>query len=197
MIKLAIIYYSQTGHNLQMAKWAKEAAEELNCEVRVRKVHEYKEVTEENDNPGWQKTRELEKDIKEATLDDIEWADAILFSTATRFGNMAFQLKAFLDSTGSLWGKGKTVNKVVSAMSTAQNVNGGVESAIQEIYRSMMHWGAIIVPIGYADKSVFDQGGNPYGASGNATFTSFTNEVEPAVKFQTKRLVQIAEKIAK
>ena len=127
-IKLAVIFYSMTGINLQMAKWAAEAGKEAGAEVRLLKVNEPtpQEVIEKN--PAWKATVDASKDIKEATSEDLEWADAVIFSVPTRFGNVAAQMKAFIDRQGSLWAQGKLMNKVVSAMSSAQNPHGGQEA---------------------------------------------------------------------
>ena len=116
-VKLAIVYYSQTGHNYQMALWAKEAAEAAGAEVRLRKVKELLDFS--NMNPGWEKYLEDSKDVEEASSDDLIWADAILFSTPTRFGGVAFQMKSFIDAQGGPWSEGKFTNKFVSAMSSA------------------------------------------------------------------------------
>lgn len=193
-MKLAIIYYSQTGHNFQMAKWAKEEAEKNGAEVRLLKVHEYLDTAEAENNPAWKNYLEESKDIKEATSDDLIWADAVLFSTPTRFGNVAGQLKSFIDAQGGIWAQGKLVNKVISAMTSAQNNNGGQEGTIKSIYTTAAHWGAIILPIGYVDDSVYAQGGNPYGASGTTTNEGFANEVEGAVRAQAKRVVDVTKK---
>ena len=89
--------------------------------------------------------------MKEASLDDLEWADALIFSMPSRFGNLPSQMKQFLDTTGGLWAEGKLVNKVVSAMASAQNPNGGQEQTILNLYTTMYHWGAIVVAPGYTD----------------------------------------------
>ena len=120
-VKVSIIYYSSTGNNYQMAKWAKEAAEELGAEVRLRKVEELAPEAAISKNPLWKKHYDEAKDVPVATSEDLDWADAIIFSTPTRFGNVASQMKQFLDLQGGLWAQGKLVNKVVSAMSSAQN----------------------------------------------------------------------------
>lgn len=195
MTKLLIVYYSQAGHNFQMAKWAEDTAKSMGAEVRLRKVEEFMDTTDAN--PGWAKYLEDSKDIEVATSEDLVWADAILFSSPTRFGNIAAQMKYFIDQQGGVWAEGKLANKLVSAMSSANNPNGGQEETIQAIYTSMMHWGAIIVTPGYLDPSVPEQGGNPYGASGTATRDGFANNLENAVRFQTKRLVEVAEKFNK
>ncbi len=175
-----------------MVNWAVEEAENLGADVRLRKVKELADKA--NMNPAWEKYLNDSKDIQEAASEDLEWADAILISTPTRFGVVPAQMKLFIDSQGGLWAEGKLVNKVVSAMTSAQNNNGGQEMTLMSIYASMMHWGAIIVPAGYTDSSIFKAGGNPYGTSGTATDDGFANDLEDAVKHQTKRLIEVAAK---
>lgn len=190
--KLTIVYYSMTGTNFQLASWAKEAAEEAGAEVRMVKVHELAPAEAIQGNPAWKAQVEREKDIKEATSDDLLWGDAIIFSSPTRFGNVASQMKQFMDLQGGVWSEGRLVDKVVSAMSSAQNPHGGQEQTIQAIYTTMMHWGAIIVPPGYSDDSLFVAGGNPYGTSVTAGPDGMVEDVEAAVKHQAKRTVEIA-----
>lgn len=194
-VKLSIIYYSMTGVNYQMALWAKEAAEEAGAQVRLRKVGELapKEVIQ--NNPKWKEHVEETKDIEEATTDDLIWADAIIFSTPTRFGNVASQMKQFLDIQGGAWAAGKLEDKVVSAMSSANNPNGGQEHTVKAIYTSMMHWGAIIVAPGYTDDSCYESGGNPYGTSATVGEDGMVENVEPAVKHQALRTIEFARLI--
>lgn len=193
-VKVAIIYYSATGNNYQMAQWAKEAAEELGAEVRLRKVQELAPEEAISKNPLWKKHYDETKDIQVATSEDLDWADAVILSTPTRFGNVASQMKQFLDLQGGLWAQGKLVNKVVSAMSSAQNANGGQEATILALYKTMCHWGAIIVPPGYTDASIFKAGGNPYGTSVTVDQEGkMVEDVEEAVKHQAKRTVTVAK----
>lgn len=193
-IKLAIIFYSVGGTNYQMAKWAKAGAEAAGAEVKIFKVEELAPQSVIDGNEKWKATVEATKDIPVATSADIEWADALIFSTPTRFGNMASQMKQFIDIQGGIWASGKTVNKVVSAMSSAQNPHGGQEATILSLYTTMMHWGAIIVPTGYTDSSLFTAGGNPYGTSVTVgADDKMVEDVEAAVKHQAKRTVTVAE----
>src|SRR5690625_2626675 len=197
-VKLAVVFYSMGGTNYQLAKWAKEGAEAAGAEVRLLKVEELapREAIEGND--GWKATVEATKDIPVVTSEDIEWADAIIFSTPTRFGVMASQMKQFLDTQGGLWASGKTVNKVVSAMSSAQNPHGGQEATILSLYTTMMHWGAIIAAPGYSDESIFAAGGNPYGTSVTVGQDGeIVEDAEAAVKHQAKRTVTVAEWVKK
>src|SRR5699024_5149824 len=123
-VKLAVVFYSMGGTNYQMAQWAKEGAEATGAEVRLLKVEELAPQSVIEGNEVWKKTVEATKDVPVARSEDVEWADSIIFSVPTRFGNIASQMKQFLDIQGGLWGSGKTVNKVVSAMTSAQNPHG-------------------------------------------------------------------------
>lgn len=195
-VKLAVIYYSSTGVNYQMASWAKEAGESSGAEVRLVKVPELAPKEAIESNPGWKANAEATKDVPEATSETIEWADAIIFSTPTRFGNVASQMKQFIDTQGGLWASGKTVNKVVSAMSSASNPHGGQEATILALYTSLMHWGAIIVPTGYTDDSISAAGGNPYGTSATqGEDGKIAGDVENAVKHQARRTIEVAQRL--
>lgn len=197
-IKIAIIYYSATGTNYQIAKWAEEAVKELGAEVRVLRVNELAPKEAIESNPLWKSHVEATKDVPIASTDDIEWADGIIISSPTRFGNVASQMKQFMDLLGGLWAKGKLTNKVVSAMASAQNSHGGQEATIKAIYTSAMHWGAIIAAPGFTDPSVFKAGGSPYGicvtidGEGN-----IMGEVEEAIKHQAKRTAIVTQWIKK
>lgn len=193
-VKLAVIFYSMGGTNYEMAKWAKEAGETAGAEVRLLKVEELAPQSAIEGNEGWKATVDATKDIPVATSEDIVWADSIIFSTPTRFGNMASQMKQFIDTQGGIWAEGKTINKVVSAMSSAQNPHGGQEATILSLYTTMMHWGAIIASPGYTDPVLFGAGGNPYGTSVTVDQDGkMVEDVEGAVKHQAARTVTVAE----
>ncbi|ARK28570.1 NAD(P)H:quinone oxidoreductase [Halalkalibacter krulwichiae] len=197
-INLAVIYYSSTGTNYQLAKWAEEGGKAAGAEVKVLKAPELAPQTAIDSNPAWKAHAEATKDVPEVTLADLEWADAIIFSTPTRFGNMPAQMKQFIDTTGGLWFNGKLANKAVSAMSSASNAHGGQEATILSLYTTMHHWGAIIASPGYTDPVQFASGGNPYGVSVTVGQDGKMQEdVEEAAKYQAKRTVQVAEWIKK
>ncbi len=197
-VKLAVVYYSMGGSNYQLAKWAEEGAKELGAEVRLVKVQELAPQSVIDSNPAWKEFVESTKDVPLVKNDDIEWADAIIFSTPTRFGVMASQMKQFLDTTGGLWAQGKTVNKVVSAMTSAQNPHGGQEATLLSLYTMMYHWGALVVTPGYTDPVVFQAGGNPYGTSVSIDQDGkMIEDVEAAVKYQAKRVISVAETFKK
>ncbi len=193
-VKLAIIYYSSTGTNYQLAKWAEESAKEAGAEVKVLKVEETAPQQAIASNPAWKEHYEDTKDVPVVTLNDLEWADAFIFSIPTRYGTMPAQMKNFIDTTGGLWFNGKLVNKVVSGMSSAQNPHGGQEATILNLYTTMMHWGAIIAAPGYSDPVTFASGGNPYGTSVTVDGDgNMKEDVADGVKYQAKRTIEVAK----
>jgi NAD(P)H dehydrogenase (quinone) len=197
-VKLAILYYSATGTNHQLARWAQEGGQQVGAEVKLFKVPELAPQSIIDSNAAWKANTEATKDVPIATPDDLVQADAIIFSVPTRYGNMAAPMKQFLDSTGGIWAQGKTINKVVSAMTSAQNPHGGQEATILSLYTMMYHWGAIVVSPGYTDQSVFASGGNPYGTSVSVDQDGKMKEdVQAAVMHQAKRVVTVAEWLKK
>lgn len=197
-VKLAVVFYSMGGTNFQLAKWAEEGAKEAGAEVKVLKVQELAPASAIEGNAVWKATVEATSHVPVVTSNDLEWADAIIFSVPTRFGNMPSQMKQFLDTQGGLWAQGKTVNKVVSAMTSAQNPHGGQEATLLSLYTSMMHWGAIIVAPGYTDPVLLGAGGNPYGTSVTVGQDGkMIEDVQAAVKHQAKRTVTVAEWVKK
>jgi NAD(P)H dehydrogenase (quinone) len=192
-VKLAVIYYSATGTNYKLASQAVEAARAAGAEVRLRQVPELAPPEAVNRNPSWKAHRESTGHVVVASLADLEWADAYLFSVPTRYGNVAAQMKQFLDSSGPLWGQGKLANKAVSAMATAGNPHGGQEATILALYNTMYHWGAIVVAPGYTDSAFYAAGGNPYGTSTTAISEGDLPEaVTAAVHAQVRRLITVA-----
>lgn len=195
-VRLAVIYYSTYGTNHQMAEVAAEAARAAGAEVRVVKVRETAPEGVVAGQAPWKAHAEKTASVPEADYEVMEWANAYLFSAPTRFGVTASQLRAFIDTLGPLWQKGTMANKPVSAMTSAQNPHGGQESTILSFYTTAMHWGSIIVPAGYGDQSIFGAGGNPYGASVSATNGEVGETEKAAIRYQAKRLVEIASKLA-
>ncbi|HEX8455005.1 MAG TPA: NAD(P)H:quinone oxidoreductase [Longimicrobium sp.] len=194
-VRLAIVYYSTYGTNHRMAEIAAEAAQAEGAEVRLLKARETAPEGVVNGQDAWKAHAEHTAQVPVATLEDLDWANAILISAPTRFGVMASQMRAFIDQLGPLWGRGGLANKAVSAMSSAQNPHGGQETTLISMYTTFMHWGAILVPPGYTDPAVFASGGNPYGASVTQTGTVGAED-EAAIRHQARRLVQVAAKLA-
>lgn len=196
--KVAIIYYSQTGTTYELAKAVEEGAKAAGAEVRLLKVKETApdEVWQGNEN--WKKHREETDHIAEATNADLEWADAVIFGTPTRYGLPSAQLKNFMDQTGSLWAKGALVNKIGSSFTTTATAHGGQEQTILAMNTVFYHYGMIIVSPGYVEKSQFESG-NPYGAS----FTSNNGQLDPdeaaitAGKLQGRRVAEVTTQFLK
>lgn len=125
----------------------------------------------------------------------MAWADAYFFSSPTRYGGAASQMRAFIDTLGPLWQKGGLADKAFTAMTSAQNVHGGQETTLQTLYITAMHWGCILVPPGYTDDVVYASGGNPYGTSVTAGGPGISDEERASIQHQARRLVRFAEKI--
>ncbi len=195
-VKLAVIFYSTYSTNLRMARIAAEAARAAGAEVRLLRVAETAPEAAVNSQDGWKATMEAVKDIPVATPADMEWADAWLFSTPTRFGQAASQMRAFIDTLGGVWSQGKLAGKAVSAMTSAQNPHGGQEATTLGLYTTFLHWGAIIVAPGFTDPSIFAAGGNPYGYS-HTQGKEFGEAETAAISHQARRLVEIAGKLAR
>ncbi|GAB3809644.1 NAD(P)H:quinone oxidoreductase [Micromonospora zhanjiangensis] len=188
----AVIYYSATGVTYQMARAAAEAAERAGAEVRLRKVHELAPEEAINSNAGWQAHRLETQDVPEATLDDLEWAEVVIFGTPTRYGVMAAQLKQFIDASGPLWARGALVNKVFAGFCSTATAHGGQEATLLSMFNVFYHWGGIVVTPAYTEPSQFVSG-NPYGGS----HTSNNGELPPdenalaATALTARRAVQI------
>jgi NAD(P)H dehydrogenase (quinone) len=163
-VKAAIIYYSATGTVHALARAAAEGAEKAGAHVRLRRIAELAPPAAINANPAWRQHLQDTADVIEASLDDLAWADAVLFGTPARFGNPASQLRAFIDTTGPLWQGGNLVDKVYSAFTSSSTAHGGQESTLLALGNTFYHWGGIIVPPGYTDPIQY-QSGNPYGTS--------------------------------
>ncbi|MFV2114168.1 NAD(P)H:quinone oxidoreductase [Micromonospora sp. LOL_025] len=190
--KVAVIYYSATGITYQMAQAVCEAAGEAGAEVRLRKVRELAPDEAIRSNSGWHAHHMETQDVPEVQLDDLSWADVVIFGTPTRYGVMAAQLKQFMDTTGPLWSQGALANKVYSAFCSTATSHGGQEATLLSMFNVFYHWGGVVVTPGYTDPSQF-VAGNPYGAS----HTSNNGETAPddialgACALTARRAVQI------
>lgn len=191
--KIAVVYYSTYGTNYAVAQTAAKAAEEAGAEVRLRKVRETAPQAVVAGQEAWKAQADKTADIPEVSNDDMEWADGYFFSGPTRYGVVASQMRAFIDTLGGLWMKGGLANKTFTATTSAQNAHGGQEATILSLYTTAMHWGAILVPPGYTDQSIFEAGGNPYGYSANAG--AYDDKGKAAVAHQAKRLVEFTKKL--
>ncbi|MCW2557839.1 MAG: NAD(P)H:quinone oxidoreductase, type [Mycobacterium sp.] len=198
MTKLALIYYSATGHGTSMANRVAAAAEAAGAEVRVRHVAETRDPESFAQNPAWTANYEATKDLPAATGDDIVWADAVIFGSPTRFGSVASQLRDFLDSLGGLWSEGKLSDKVYAGFTSSNTAHGGQETTLLTLYVTLMHFGGIIVPPGYTDAVKFVDG-NPYGASltaGHDNIGEFDDATNNALDHLATRVVSVADRLA-
>lgn len=199
MAKVAVIYYSSTGTNEAMAKAVAEGATAAGAEARVRLVAETAPDAAIDANPAWRAFVDRTKREPRAQLADLEWADAVVFGSPTRFGNLASQLKAFIDTTGGLWFQGKLANKVYAGFTSAINAHGGQESTLLALYTTIHHYGGIIVTPGYTDPVTFASGGNPYGPS----VTVGMNNAAPTehdlahARYLGRRVTEVAAKLAR
>ncbi|MEV6291479.1 NAD(P)H:quinone oxidoreductase [Streptomyces sp. NPDC004059] len=192
-INLAVVYYSATGTITEIAKELRDAGVKAGAEVRLLKVAELAPQAAIDSNPAWAANHAATADIPEATPEDIEWADAVLFGTPTRFGNVSSQLKQFIDTLGGLWAQGKLADKVYSGFVSSATAHAGQESTLLALYNSIHHFGGITVSPGFTDPAKFTDG-NPYGTShvdaqGNNPVDDTTRT---AARIQAERAVKIA-----
>lgn len=162
--KVALIYYSSTGSVLALAREYVEGLESAGAEVRLRKVRELAPQEAIDSNEAWKANQQASADIPEATADDVLWADAVVFGTPTRYGNVSAQLKQFLDTLGPQWAQGLLADKVYSGFTSTSTAHGGQESTLLALYNTIHHFGGILVTPGYTDPVQFSTG-NPYGPS--------------------------------
>lgn len=196
-VRLAIIYYSTYGTNYAMAQEAARAAEEAGAEVRLRRVRETAPEEVVQGQEAWRDHLASTSHVPEATPEDLVWSNAYLFSSPTRYGGATSQIRAFIDTLGPVWQEGKLANKAATALTSAMNPHGGQETTLWSLYITFAHWGAILVPPGYTDDSVFASGGNPYGTGVTAADgAGLTDEKRAAIRYQTRRLVEFAAKLA-
>jgi NAD(P)H dehydrogenase (quinone) len=199
MSKIVVIYYSATGHVHKMAEAVAQGARDAGAEVRLRRVAELapEEIIRQQD--AWHEHYEATVDVvKEAELEDLEWADGFALGTPTRYGLPAAQLKEFIDQTGPLWAGGHLANKVATSFTSSGHSHGGQESTLLALNNTFYHWGSLIVPPGYTNPVLYAAGGNPYGTSypsGLEGDSSVSSEALTAAHYQGYRLAQFASRL--
>ena len=202
-MKVLIVYYSLYGHVRKMAEAVAEGAGEVDgAEVAIRRVPETLpgSVIEKM---GATEAKKSEEDVPVVTVEELGEADAVIFGTPTRFGNMCGQMRQFLDSTGGLWLKGALVGKVGSVFTSTGTQHGGQESTILSFHVTLMHQGMVIVGLPYAFEGLtkMDEitGGTPYGAStmagADGSRQPSDNELAGA-RYQGRHVAGIAKKLA-
>jgi len=163
-LKLSVIYYSSTGTVDAMARRAALTGEKTGAEVRLRHVEETAPPAAIDSVEKWRDHVGAMSDQPNASPEDVTWADAVVLGSPTRFGSIASQLQAFLDSLGPQWAQGELADKVYAGFTASQTAHGGQESTLLALYTTMYHFGGIVVAPGYTDPAKFTDG-NPYGAS--------------------------------
>jgi len=203
-MKVLIVFYSMYGHIYRMAEAVAEGVKEVKgAEVELRRVPETlpEEVLK---GMGAVEAQKSFTHIPICTVDELSSADAIIFGTPTRFGNMCGQMRQFLDATGQLWANGALVGKVGSVFTSSATQHGGQESTILSFHITLLHQGMIIVGLPYAFQGQMriDEitGGSPYGSStiagGKGERNPSENELA-AARFQGKHVAMIASKLVK
>jgi NAD(P)H dehydrogenase (quinone) len=195
--KLAIIYYSSTGTIHAMAERLREAGEKAGAEVRLRQVAELAPDEAIASNAAWSQHFDRTKNEPKATADDVVWADAVLFGTPTRYGNVASQLKQFLDSLGPQWGQGLLADKAYAGFTASMTAHGGQESTLLALYNTIYHFGGIVVAPGYTDPLKYADG-NPYGVShvtGGGNDAPLTDVDFAALDHMAQRIVSVGGKL--
>jgi NAD(P)H dehydrogenase (quinone) len=198
MAKILVLYYSSYGHIETMAQAVAEGARAGGAQVDIKRVPEI--VPEAVAKASHFK---LDQAAPLATVDELVNYDAIVFGVPTRFGNMAAQMKNFLDQTGGLWASGKLVGKVGSVFASTATQHGGQESTILSTHTVLLHHGMVIVglPYAWAGQTRLDEitGGSPYGAAtiagGDGSRQPSVNELDGA-RWQGQHVARIAAKLA-
>lgn len=190
-VKVSVIFYSATGNVYQLARAVEEGASQAGATARLRKVRELAPPEAIQSNPQWLAASATMRDVSEATLDDLLWADVVLFGTPTRYGTMTSQLKQFIDTTGPIWREGRLADKVYAGFVSTGTLHGGQESTLLALSHVFHHWGGIIVPPGYTDPIQFHTG-NPYGASHFGGAGAPTPTELEAARYLARRAVRIA-----
>ena len=194
-IKVLIAFYSRTGATEALANAIAEGARAEGATVTLRRAREIVSRDIMAHAPGWEESADAMNAKYEAPTEaDAVAADAIVFGTPTRFGNVSSELKAYIDSLGGLWFQGKLNGKAGGAFTSTSTIHGGNETTITSLYTPLVHLGMIIVPLGYADPVLF-RAGTPYGASsvsGQNNAPPTADDLEVA-RFQGKRIAQVAK----
>jgi NAD(P)H dehydrogenase (quinone) len=202
-MKIKVVFYSMYGHIYRMAEAVAEGARQVEgAEAELLQVPELipDEVLERS---GAKKTREAFAHIPIAKPSDLADADAVIFGTPTRFGNMCAQMRNFLDQTGGLWAKNALVGKVGSVFTSSGTQHGGQETTLISFHITLLHHGMIIVGLPYSEarQNTLDEitGGSPYGATTIAALdgSRLPSENELAMaRFQGRHVASIARKLA-
>lgn len=201
-VKVYVVFYSTYGHVYKMAEAVAAGAKEVpGAEVKLFQVPELMPDAA-LEKSGAKAARQAFAHVPVIQPDQLAEADAILFGTPTRFGNMSAQMRNFLDQTGGLWMKGALVGKVGSVFISTATQHGGQETTITSFHTTLFHHGMIVAGVPYAEPRLLNMqeisGGTPYGAStiagGDGSRSPSENELAIA-RFQGRHVAQIASKL--
>lgn len=198
MTRILVLYYSMYGHVETMAKAVAEGASGVDdAEVAIRRVPELMPL-----DLAVKSGVKLEQEAPIATVDELPGYDAIIFGTPTRFGNMASQMRNFLDQTGGLWAKGLLVGKVAGVFTSTATQHGGQETTIASFHLTLLHLGMVIVGVPYSCVELTNMheitGGSPYGAG---TLAGVDGKRQPSenelaiARFQGRHVAEITKKL--
>jgi len=200
--QVQIVFYSMYGHVYKLAEAVAAGAREVEgVEVSLYQVPEL--VSEEVlARSGATAARATFAHVAVAQPEQLTEADAIIFGTPTRFGNMCAQMRNFLDQTGQLWARGALIGKVGSVFTSTATQHGGQETTITSFHSTLLHHGMMVVGVPYSEQRLLNMneitGGSPYGAStlagGDGSRQPSENELEIA-RFQGRHVAQIARKL--
>ena len=201
-VRIQIVFYSMYGHVYRMAEAVSEGARSVpGTDVKILQVPELvpPEILKQS---GADTARKAFAHIPTAKVDDLADADAIIFGTPTRYGNMCAQMRNFMDQTGGLWMKGSLVGKPAGVFTSTATQHGGQETTITSFHTTLLHLGMVIVGVPYSEQRLMNlseiSGGSPYGASTLAGLdgSRMPSENELAIaRFQGKHIAEIAKKL--
>lgn len=202
-MKVLIVYYTMYGHVLRMARAVEEGVKSVEgVDVVLRRAEEFDDVrkqieADEYARPVW----DQQKGIPVCTMDDLREADAVIFGTPTRYGNMIAQMKKLIDSTAGLWVEGAMEGKPAGLFTSTATTHGGQETTLLTMMVPLLHLGMIIVGVPYSTPGMLHtegRGGTPYGAT---TLAGSQNELQPTsedlgiARALGRRLAEITKKL--
>lgn len=202
MTKVQVVFYSMYGHVHQLAEAVAEGARNVpDTDVRVSQVPELIPDAALTKS-GAKEARDVFAHVPIAEQSSLSDADAIIFGTPTRFGNMCAQMRNFLDQTTQLWLSGALIGKVGSVFVSTASQHGGQETTIQSFHTTLLHHGMIVVGVPYSEQRLLNMteisGGTPYGATtlANSDGARQPSENELAIaRFQGQHVAEIASKL--
>jgi NAD(P)H dehydrogenase (quinone) len=202
-MNILVVYYSMYGHTFQLAQAVAEGVKSVpKVELEMRRVKEFDDIAKKTANDQTHsKVRELQKDIPECTVEDLRRADAVIWGSPTRYGNMTAQMKQLIDSTAELWLKGEMEGKPTGVFTSTASTHGGQETTLVSMMIPLLHLGMIIVGVPYSAPGMIHteaRGGSPYGAS---TIAGSKGELSPQAedleigRALGKRVAEVALKL--